>query len=56
MFLKRPVVVETRAIISWYSLCVYYSENASQNSVCAISEFEISIFELKCMILNCDNS
>ena len=42
--------------ISKDRLYVNNRENASKNSFCAISKFQRIIFELKCVILNCDNS
>ena len=42
-------------LISYYRVCVDRSKGASENEFCPIAEFQLIIFELKCMILNFDN-
>ena len=43
-------------VISWDKLCIDNRKDASKNVFCATAEYQLIIFELKCMILNCDNN
>ena len=54
--LKEPQAIETRVFPRVCYALINKRKHAIENVFCAIAEFKTLIFELKCTILNFDNS